>query len=87
MEQAIWRHTVGGRQMTALDKIIWFADMIEPGRDYPEVARLRKLAQEAALDEMLLAGLSDSILFVVQQGNLVHPDTVLARNEILLRRC
>ena len=51
------------------------------------MARLSKLAQEAALDEMLLAGLSDSILFVVQQGNLVHPDTVLARNEILLRRC
>ena len=87
IEQAIWRHTVGGANMTDLDKIVWFADMIEPGRDYPEVARLRKLAQEAALDEMLLAGLSDSILFVVQQGNLVHPDTVIARNEILLRRC
>lgn len=82
--QAIARHTVGGPQMTALDKIIWFADMIEPGRDYPEVKRLRRLAREATLDEMLLAGLSDSIIFVVQQGHLVHPDTVLARNEILL---
>ena len=41
IEQAIWRHTVGGPQMTALDKIIWFADMIEPHRDYPEVEMLR----------------------------------------------
>ena len=84
--QAIARHTVGGPQMTALDKIIWFADMIEPGRDYPQVERLRQLAREASLDEMLLAGLSESIIFVVQKGHLVHPDTVLARNEILLAR-
>lgn len=82
--QAIARHTVGGPQMTALDKIIWFADMIEPGRDYPQVTRLRQLARKAELDEMLLAGLSESIIFVVQKGHLVHPDTVLARNEILL---
>ena len=28
--QAIYRHTVGARDMTPLDKIIYFADMIEP---------------------------------------------------------
>lgn len=85
IEQAIARHTVGGPQMTKLDKIIWFADMIEPGRDYPEVAHLRRLADAAGLDEMLLAGLSASIQFVVAKGQLVHPATVLARNEILLQ--
>lgn len=45
---------------------------------------LRKLAKTASLDEMLLAGLSHSIIFVVKKGHLVHPATVLARNEILL---
>ena len=85
VEQAIWRHTVGGADMTSLDKIIWFADMIEPGRDYPGVAELRKLSRTAALDEMMLAGLTQSIVFVAQRGGLIHPATVLARNEILLR--
>ena len=84
--QAIARHTVGAAGMTPLDKIIWYADMIEPGRDYPQVERLRKLAREAALDEMMLAGLSESIIFVVQKQHLVHPDTVTARNELLLSR-
>ena len=82
--QAIYRHTVGGGNMTPLDKIIWYADMIEPNRDYPEVEHLRRLAREASLDEMVLVGLSESIVFVVRKGQLVHPATVQARNEILL---
>ena len=77
---------IGGSQMTPLDKIIWYADMIEPSRDYPEVEHLRQLAREASLDEMVLTGLSESIIFVVQKGHLVHPATVQARNEILLAR-
>ena len=81
------RPPYGGRRayMTPLDKIIWFADMIEPNRDYPGVEKLRKLAREATLDEMLLEGLSDSIAFVLAKRHLIHPDTVLARNEILLK--
>ncbi|WP_255448846.1 MULTISPECIES: bis(5'-nucleosyl)-tetraphosphatase (symmetrical) YqeK [Selenomonas] len=86
VEQAIWRHTVGGSKMTDLDKIIWFADMIEPGRDYPGVEKLRQLAAEAPLDDMMLAGFSQSIQFVVAKGHLIHPDTVLARNELLLKK-
>lgn len=84
--QAIWRHTVGGANMTALDKIIYFADMIEPSRTYPEVERLRELARTASLDEMMLVGLTESILFIVQKGGLIHPDTVTARNELLLEQ-
>ena len=86
IEQAIWRHTVGGAKMTKLDKIIWFADMIEPNRNYPGVEELRNLAKTAALDDMVLAGLTQSITFVLQKGGLIHPDTVIARNEILLNR-
>lgn len=83
--QAIYRHTVGGSQMTPLDKIIYFADMIEPARDYPEVEMLRRLSREASLDEMLLEGLTQSIIFVAKKNHLIHPDTVTARNELLLK--
>ena len=84
IQQAIWRHTVGGERMTKLDKIIYFADMIEPQRDYPEVKALRELAYTADLDAMLLEGLSKSIEFILETGRLIHPATVAARNEILL---
>ena len=84
--QAVWRHTVGGANMTALDKIIYYADMIEPSRDYPEVERLRELSRTASLDEMMLVGLTESILFVAQKGGLIHPDTITARNELLLEQ-
>ncbi len=85
ISQAISRHTVGGSHMTSLDKIIYFADMIEPHRDYSGVEELRRLSREASLDEMVLAGLSRSIAFVLRKQHLIHPDTVLARNEILLQ--
>lgn len=84
ISQSIWRHTVGGPAMTKLDKVIYFADMIEPHRDYPEVKQLRKLAGTAELDEMLLVGLTESIRFVLDKNHLIHPDTVTARNELLL---
>ena len=84
--RSIARHTGGGSSMTALDKIIYFADMMEPTRDYPGVEKLRELALSASLDEMTLAGLTRSIAFVLEKGHLVHPDTVLARNELLLAR-
>ena len=86
ISQAIARHTVGGPEMTVLDKIIWYADMIEPGRDFPGVDELRELGRTASLNAMLLAGLSHSIVFVVEKGHLIHPATVLARNEILLNQ-
>ncbi len=84
--RAIARHTVGGVAMTPLDKIIYFADMMEPTRDYPGVEILRDLARSASLNEMTLAGLTRSIAFVLEKGHLIHPDTVLARNELLLAR-
>lgn len=84
--QAIWRHTVGGNSMTALDKIIYYADMIEPSRVYPGVEHLRELARTVSLDAMVLVGLTESIRFVLQRGGLVHPDTVTARNELLLEQ-
>lgn len=86
ISQSIWRHTVGGPSMTRLDKVIYFADMIEPHRDYPEVKHLRKLARTAELDEMLLVGLTESIRFVMDKNHLIHPDTVTARNELLFDR-
>jgi len=85
--QAIYRHTVGARDMSALDKIIYFADMIEPNRNYPGVDKLRELAETSNnLDEIILTALGESIIFVVQKGALLHPSTIDARNYLLLEK-
>ena len=85
--QAIYRHTVGARNMSALDKIIYFADMIEPNRNYPGVEKLRQLAETSkSLDEIILTAMNESIIFVVQKGALLHPSTIDARNYLLLER-
>lgn len=87
ISQAIYRHTVGARNMTDLDKIIYFADMIEPNRNYPGVEKLRRLAKTSnSLDEIILTALNDSITFVVKKNSLLHPDTIDARNFLLLNK-
>ena len=86
ISQAIYRHTVGAANMSTLDKIIYFADMIEPNRNYPGVENLRALVDKKSLDEILLTALSESIIFVVQKNSLVHPATVAARNFLLLNK-
>ena len=87
ISQAIYRHTVGARNMTDLDKIIYFADMIEPNRNYPGVEKLRNLAKtSSSLDEIILTALNESIIFVVQKNSLLHPDTIDARNFLLLSK-
>ncbi len=85
--QAIYRHTVGARDMTPLDKIIYFADMIEPNRNYPGVDKLREIAEKfTSLDEIILTALDESIIFIVQKKTLIHPDTIAARNFLLLQK-
>ncbi len=39
-------HTTGRAHMSLVEKIIFLADAIEPGRNYPGVDEIRKLAYE-----------------------------------------
>ena len=81
--EAIACHTVGRVKMTELDMIIYLADMIEPTRDYDGVEVIRKLADED-LRMAMIAAFDQSILHVVERGGLLHPNTILARNELLV---
>jgi len=83
--QAIILHTTGGLNMTLLDKIIYLADVIEPSRDFKGVDKIRKMAR-TDLDKALLLALDQSICHIVKRGGLIHPDTIVARNEILRKR-
>ena len=75
---AIRWHTTGHAQMTQLEKIIYLADMIEPGRKpYPGLEELRKLCF-TDLDEAMRFALASSLAHVEAQGKTLHPDTLAA---------
>lgn len=82
--QAIILHTTGGPNMKILDKIIYLADIIEPGRDFKGIIEIREMA-EADLDKALLRALDQSIDYLIKRGGVIHPATIAARNEILLK--
>ncbi|MBP1992899.1 bis(5'-nucleosyl)-tetraphosphatase (symmetrical) YqeK [Paenibacillus eucommiae] len=79
---AIRYHTSGRERMTLLDKVVCLADYIEPGRHFPEVDTIRKLA-EKSLDKALIAGFDSTIGFLLSKGKRIFPLTVLTRNKLL----
>jgi len=80
--RAIALHTLGAEEMTLLDKIIYIADAIEPGREYPGVAHLRQLVK-VDLDQALLASYNQTIKYCLDRNYLLHPQTILARNKLI----
>lgn len=78
---AIRWHTTGRADMTALEKIVYLADCIEPSRDFQGVADLRRLAFED-LDRAVLLGLTMTVEELERRGGFVHQDSVLARDHL-----
>lgn len=76
---AVRYHTTGRADMSLLEKILYLADAIEPGRDYPGVGRARQLAEES-LDRACLFCMERSITYIRQQGLFLHEDTINARD-------
>ena len=74
---AVSYHTTGRDGMTLLDKVIFLADAIEPGRDYPAVTMLRELADED-LDKACAYSLKKTIEYIESQGIYLDPDTAEA---------
>lgn len=77
--QAIRLHTTGDDGMTTLDKIIFLADAIEPGRKYPSVDELRTAP---TLDSAVLLALSRSICYITNNGGKIHPATLRALDDL-----
>jgi len=81
--RAIALHTTGGKDMTALDKIIYISDMIEPSREYPGVEELRRAA-ENGLDSAILLSLRRTLEFNLAKNKIIHPDTITAWNSLII---
>lgn len=73
--RAITWHTTGRPAMTLLEKIIFLADYIEPGRcEAPRLPQIRALAFRD-LDGALRAVLDDTMAYLRAQGEPIDPMT------------
>ncbi|MFQ3542703.1 bis(5'-nucleosyl)-tetraphosphatase (symmetrical) YqeK [Halobacillus rhizosphaerae] len=79
---AISAHTTGKKHMSVMDKVVFLADYIEPGRDFPGVDEVRSIAKEN-LDQACLMALKNTISFLVSKDRTVYPDTLHAYNDFI----
>ncbi len=71
---AIRYHTSARAGMSNLEKLIYVADMIEPGRNYPCVKKLRKLFDKN-FEQCFLACLKHTVKHLKKQKKEVYPLT------------
>lgn len=74
---AISKHTLGAGEMSALDCILYLADGLEPGRDYPERAELAALARRD-LAAAMRATIRSSLRYLKQRHLPIAPQTAAA---------
>lgn len=73
---AIACHTTGKPAMSILEKILFVADYIEPGRDRaPHLDYLRKEAYQN-LDHTILCILSDTLLYLKEAGVTIDENSI-----------
>ncbi|MFD1850214.1 bis(5'-nucleosyl)-tetraphosphatase (symmetrical) YqeK [Oceanobacillus bengalensis] len=84
IRSAIYYHTTGRANMSKLEMIIFLADYIEPGRDFPGVHAVRELAREDLLGACLLAS-KNTINHLLSKGASIYPDTFHAYNDLTKR--
>lgn len=76
---AIRVHTTGAAKMSLLDKIIYVADYIEPGRDFPGVQDARAIAW-ADLDEAVAFETKHTLAHLLVQEQQIYPKTIETYN-------
>ncbi|MCM2531578.1 bis(5'-nucleosyl)-tetraphosphatase (symmetrical) YqeK [Neobacillus pocheonensis] len=79
---AIRYHTSGRTEMTLLDKVVYLADYIEPGRHFPGVEEVREIAKES-LEKALIKAIQNTILFLMKKNQTVYPDTFHTYNDLV----
>jgi predicted HD superfamily hydrolase involved in NAD metabolism len=82
--KAIGNHTTGSVPMSNLDKIVFIADSIEPGRNVRRINDLRKKVGVVDLDKLFRLSYRQSLYELVIDQKAMHPNSLKVWNWILL---
>lgn len=80
--KAIRYHTVACGNMDKLSQIIYLADLISDDRDYKDVKKMRKYAEQS-LEKAMLEALKFSISDSVGKENIIPPSTFECYNDFV----
>ncbi|MBQ7320774.1 MAG: bis(5'-nucleosyl)-tetraphosphatase (symmetrical) YqeK [Clostridia bacterium] len=92
---AVRWHTTGREGMTLCEKLIYLADYIDMSRTFPDCVELREMfwgadpermneeERQAHLRAVLLSSFDRTVRGLLEEGALISPETMLARNELV----
>jgi predicted HD superfamily hydrolase involved in NAD metabolism len=80
--KAISLHTTGGKDMSALDTVIFLADYTEPARVQKGVDKVRRLAR-ANMNLAMLTALKYNMEYLLRDQRYIHPDCIDCWNYFL----
>ncbi|EOT29047.1 bis(5'-nucleosyl)-tetraphosphatase (symmetrical) YqeK [Enterococcus saccharolyticus] len=83
--QAIRVHTTGAAEMSLLDKIIYVADYIEPGRKFPGVEKAREIAL-INLDDAVAYETKHTLAHLVEKEVPIYPKTIETYNKWVAKK-
>ncbi|MGI6045865.1 MAG: nicotinate-nucleotide adenylyltransferase [Eggerthellaceae bacterium] len=73
--EAIARHTSAAIDMSSLDMVVYVADSIEPGRDYPGADDLRSLVGAVPLDRLFFEVFKHTLTYLLERNMAIYPGT------------
>jgi len=82
MANAIKAHTTGLSDMTLLSKILFIADRTSKERNFPDIDFLNQIL-EKNINEAVLYIIDKKIQLQIEKKQSMHPNSIIARNEIL----
>ena len=83
VKDAIRRHTTGEAGMSTLSKIIFLSDYLDPEKGMGDRDEVLDMAMND-IDAAMLYVLEKKILYIIKKKALMHPETINARNDILM---
>lgn len=81
---AVRYHTTGAPYMTIFDKLIFMADYIEDGRDFPGVDEVREVTF-TNLDAGVVWQLTHTLDYLLKKRTSIHPQTILTYNAFAVK--
>lgn len=81
VQSAIACHTTGKAHMTPVDMIVFVADYIEPGRNFPGLEEVRETAGTNLVKAAWMVS-RNSINYLMEKHNTIYPDSFHAYNDL-----
>jgi nicotinate-nucleotide adenylyltransferase len=85
MLDAIRYHSTASDKLSLIGKIIYIADKIEPDRGSKKIKKLWELLKQD-IDLAMLELINQELKYLISKNSIIHPDTLVARNKIIIDR-